>query len=137
MKSWIIAITIAITAFLFAGCHPAKSETLSSALLDECMEKEGQMTLVVAVGDELTIPLVSNPTTGFLWSVTVDPADSVKLISEEFKAPDSKLAGAPGEQIYTFIPQKIGKATLNFEYSRSWEKEVPPARTFVMELDAR
>ncbi|MBR6736655.1 MAG: protease inhibitor I42 family protein, partial [Oscillospiraceae bacterium] len=74
----------------------------------------------------ISINLEENPTTGYLWSYTAEPADILKEVGCEFKEPQSNgLVGTSGVRIFTFEPIKDGEVTVTFNYSRSWETKAP------------
>jgi predicted secreted protein len=52
----------------------------------------------------------------------------IKLLSNEFVRPKSKLAGAGGKQLWKFRAVREGKARIELEYVRSWETEAKPAQ---------
>lgn len=83
----------------------------------------------VRVGQQFTITMDSNRTTGFQWQLA-KPLDEtiVKLVGAEYRAPDALLPGAGGKEIWTFRAQGSGKAEIAFKYVRPWEKDAPPAR---------
>lgn len=79
--------------------------------------------------------LDANASTGFTWSYTMDNKDVVKEVGKEYIAPtDTELIGASGKQKFIYEGLKAGQVTLTFVYSRSWEKDVPPAETKTIDL---
>ena len=88
------------------------------------------LTLVeVEVGQEFTITLESNPTTGYQWQLA-KPLDEgiLKFIGSEYKAPETELLGAGGKEVWTFKAVNRGIAEISLKYVRLWEKDVPPAK---------
>ncbi|MEA1927971.1 MAG: protease inhibitor I42 family protein [Candidatus Auribacterota bacterium] len=87
-------------------------------------------TIEAAAGEEFSIILVSNPTTGYSWSFAV-PLDEtiIKLTEDKFIPPDNLRKGAPGKQLWTFQAVAEGKTTISLEYIRPWEKGKPPVKT--------
>ena len=83
----------------------------------------------VGVGQDFTITLESNPTTGYRWQLA-QPLDGavVTLVGKEFKAPDTQHLGAGGREIWTFKAVGQGKTTVEMAYLRTWEKDVPPIK---------
>lgn len=69
----------------------------------------------VPVGDNVTIRLDSNPSTGYSWKLaTVPPEGVLELVDERFK-PDDGGDGAGGVQIFNF--RAIGAGTTVVEVS--------------------
>lgn len=84
----------------------------------------------VTVGQEFTISLQSNPTTGYLWRFAKPPDEKLlKLVRTQYKAPQSKLVGAGGIEVWTFKALAEGKTPLELNYQRPWEKSIPPAQS--------
>ena len=84
-------------------------------------------SLEVSAGEEFTINLCSNASTGFQWTDVVEISDSgvVEQISHEYIGPSEKgdppPPGTPGSQLWKFMALTDGTSTLSFEYSRDWE----------------
>jgi inhibitor of cysteine peptidase len=93
-------------------------------------QKKASDPLEVALGQEFAITLASNATTGYHWEL-VAPLDEtvVKLISSEYKTPDTKALGAPGQEIWTFRAVGKGNTVIGLKYVRPWEKDVAPVET--------
>ena len=75
------------------------------------------------VGEELTVTLGSNPTTGFRWSEFAEISDEsvIKQVSHKFVGPGiDKPPGTSGEEVWTFKALKKGTTTISMEYSRPW-----------------
>jgi inhibitor of cysteine peptidase len=83
---------------------------------------EGSQVINVAVNEELTIALESNPTTGFSWQSDYDKT-LLNLVSNEYKAKevDKNVVGSGGTQYFKFKALKSGKATVTLSYRRPWE----------------
>jgi len=95
-------------------------------------------TFEVAVGQQVRVQLPSNPTTGYQWSVLGDPAP-LKFVKSDYAA-DPQAAGrmgAGGTQTLRFTAKASGKVELKLGYARSWEKDVPPAKTFSVTIVVR
>ena len=82
-------------------------------------------------GEEFTITLESNRTTGYGWELA-QPLDEsiVKLAGSDYKAPqDVRMVGQGGEEVWTFKAVDKGTTQISMKYVRSWEKDTPPAKT--------
>lgn len=82
---------------------------------------------ITSTHPQFIIKLKSNPTTGYSWFMREYDNELVQPIRHTFEAPkDSKLAGAPGYELWTFrmkpaafvVPQQT---VLRFVYVRPWE----------------
>lgn len=97
--------------------------------------KPTPLRVLVLEGENVTISLRSNPTTGYQWSMLpLQPNSTVSIDKGTFVRPQSNLAGAPGWTVYNAKVNDQGLTTLTFQYARSFEKGVPPIRTFVVVL---
>ncbi|MBN2131081.1 MAG: protease inhibitor I42 family protein [Sedimentisphaerales bacterium] len=93
-------------------------------------------TIEVTVGDEFTISLDSNATTGYSWELTSPLPAWLELIGTEYilTPTDPPIPGGGGVEGWTFRANGAGTATITFEYRRPWETDQPPAerKTFVI-----
>ncbi len=78
-------------------------------------------TIGVVMGDNFSISLEANPTTGYEWEVEFD-SNYLELANKEY-IPDSdeSLVGAGGHRIFNFLALKSGNTSIRFSYLRSWE----------------
>ncbi len=86
--------------------------------------------ITVTNGQEFSFTLASNPTTGFRWDLA-KPLNTnfVRLLTNEYLRPDSRLVGAGGNEVLKFKATSEGKTEIDLKYARPWEKEVEPAKT--------
>ncbi len=77
------------------------------------------------------VQLTGNPTTGYLWTSSID-AEGVLSPGSDFFTADANpenLVGAGGVQTFIFGASGPGEATVTFEYARSFEPGAAPAAT--------
>jgi inhibitor of cysteine peptidase len=103
----------------------AQGKTL---LLDD---SDDNSHLCLYVGDTLTIKLASNPTTGHSWGQP-EGAAHLQMLSAEAEHGASDRVGAPGFQTFSFKATEAGNATVTLNYFRPFEKDKPPAKTFLV-----
>ena len=118
---------------LFLGSGPVFACDFGQDETAETMDiSDPAKPISVSPGESFTIVLESNPTTGFSWQLDSPLDESVVKFSESrYVWPESDLDGAPGKEVWTFTALNHGKATISMKYSRSWEKNKPPAKTVV------
>lgn len=97
-------------------------------------------TIRAKVGQEFTIALESNPTTGYSWQLAGDLDEEIveEIGSEYVQEPGSEeMVGAGGTEYWTFKASGAGETTISLEYVRPWEEEEPPVETadFDVEVD--
>ena len=90
-------------------------------------------TVEAAVGDTIEIVLPESPTSGFKWASQTETA-VVRLDSEE-RVHTARPPGAQGEHHFKFRVEAAGRAELQFELGRPWEK-TKPAATFRVSVAA-
>ncbi|MFA6610203.1 MAG: protease inhibitor I42 family protein [Candidatus Omnitrophota bacterium] len=80
------------------------------------------------VGENFTIELKSNITTGYSWKIVtlLDP-DRIVLTSAEYVTGNKRLPGAGGREKWKFRAIAPGRFAITFEYARPWEIDIPPA----------
>ncbi len=92
-------------------------------------------TLSVKTNEQFYITLSSNPSTGYSWQVaSISNPDMVRFVDSQYIRPESELVGAPGKQVLTFNALQEGSATIQLEYVRPWETDVPPVSIYVAEV---
>ena len=93
--------------------------------------QDSRKTIEVSIGQKLIVQLPSNPTTGYRWSVVGSPAPLEFVKSDYTTDPQAaSRPGAGGTQTLQFTAKSAGKAELKLGYTRTWEKDVPPVKTF-------
>ncbi len=104
-----------------------------------CLSKAGQVVLTaenngqtinIKKGNEIVVKLEGNATTGYVWSVQDLDEQYLQQKGEEDYKSDSNLVGAGGISTFTFKTQQPGQTTLKLVYSRPFEKDTPPEKTF-------
>ncbi|MEN8173127.1 MAG: protease inhibitor I42 family protein [Chloroflexota bacterium] len=128
MKSIKLISILIVLSLILPACAPGESNQSKTIPCDDFFANPHITDrLEVGAGDEFSVNLCSNPTTGFQWIETVSISDpSVTLqISHQFFGPDeggeSSLPGTPGSQLWNFKALEEGSSLLSFEYSRDWE----------------
>jgi inhibitor of cysteine peptidase len=90
-----------------------------------CEHKNSTYTL--KPGEEFTIELKSNPSTGYSWEMSGTPDKGVAVfVQKEYAQSDSGLVGAPGAEHWSFRAVGSGRTTIDFRYIRPWEKSGKP-----------
>jgi predicted secreted protein len=86
----------------------------------------------VSSGENFTIILESNPTTGYSWHLDRNLDESiVKFSGSKYVLPESNLEGAPGKEVLIFTAVNPGTTNISMHYSRSWENIEQPAKTAI------
>jgi inhibitor of cysteine peptidase len=100
----------------------------------EVTESDDGGSVSVGVGEEFTVALPANPTTGFTWMVVRVDADVFEQVDETEFVPDSDALGAGGTLTYHFEGRAEGTGQLVLEYRRPFENVAPEA-TFTLTVN--
>jgi inhibitor of cysteine peptidase len=121
---WFVILTIAL--FVLVGCSSARASAKTVTLTDADAGK----TIELQNGNLLVVTLDGNITTGFNWEMVPQTSAVLKQLGEPVVTPDSSALGAGGKISLKFQAVKTGQASLTLIYHRSFEKDVPPEKTF-------
>jgi predicted secreted protein len=133
-KQSIVACLIGI--FLLSGCTGVtaeKGQIKVNVPFDFPQNKnDGSASFEVIkanIGEEFTVTLESNKTTGYEWQLA-EPLDKdiLLFVNSKYITNESNLIGSGGKEIWIFKALKAGKAAISFRYVRPWEKNIPPAK---------
>ena len=95
---------------------------------EEELSVEYEAIITSKVGEETTIALESNPSTGYQWQIGYD-SEKLEFVSQEFNASeDTELVGAPGTEMFVFKALEQGESDITFLYLRPWETDVDPEK---------
>jgi predicted secreted protein len=88
--------------------------------------------LKLTIGQECTIMLKSNRTTGYQWQLAEALNEGIiKLIITDYKRPEENLIGTGGKEIWILKAVGKGNTTITMVYVRPWEKETAPVQSVV------
>ena len=121
---WYLIITAAL--FVLVGCSPARANAKTVTLT----EADAGKTIELQNGNLLVVTLDGNITTGFNWEMVPQTPAVLKQQGEPETTPDSSALGAGGKISLKFQAVQTGQASLTLIYHRSFEKDVPPEKTF-------
>lgn len=128
--STISAPAYAIVGFGGTPVNPAPSPARALISSNEFNgQKHVTREVILSRGDQLTVDLRSNPSTGFKWGEQTanNNPSVVRQVKYESRGPGprpggaSPPPGAPGTEVWTFEALKSGVATLSFSYSQAWQ----------------
>ncbi len=93
---------------------------------DDLTSQGGTVSKEVKPGrfnDFLVVTLCSNPTTGFEWElIEISNENILQQTEQEYASPEgTEVAGAAGEEIWTFKILRSGEAIISMEYSQPGE----------------
>ena len=118
-----IAVALAAAAALLAACGGSGGATL------EITEADTNKTVTATVGDEVSVSLKENPTTGYEWNMIAGPG--LTAVSDDFIGPSpspSPMMGAGGTQVVTVKVTSAGSSELTGNYRQQWTSPSPGAQ---------
>jgi len=91
--------------------------------------KDPAVPIKVRPGEEFSIALVSNPSTGFRWEMTLPEGNNtVTFLGSNHVVSSEVMPGVPGIEFFKYKAVAPGESTAAFVYRRSWETLAAPAR---------
>ena len=141
MKNW-KGVLAAAVLLLLAACAPEPLMSMSAAedaadlkAVEEVApviltEENNGETITLQVGQEIHISLSGNPTTGYMWEVQEVDEAVLHMAAEPDYDASSDALGSGGAFDFLFTATAPGETELTLIYYRSFEKDVPPKRTF-------
>jgi predicted secreted protein len=93
-----------------------------------------EQTGTVPAGDDVTVILCSNPSTGFAWDEPlIGDTGVLELANRTYQAPDTAslpIVGAAGGEVLTFRAVAAGTTTVTITYSQPWPEGTKAAWTY-------
>ena len=127
INRWLFALG---AAALLSSCAPSLFPTempVTASLSDS-----GGVAALMP-GQPLVVRLPANPSTGYRWSYTVKGDEVLRLDSVSgVGSPPNGMVGVPGDEVWSFRAQGVGRVVLTYVYTRPWEKHMAPAQTFTL-----
>ena len=95
-------------------------------------EGDSGRTIDVSPGERIVVRLGANRGTGYAWSLLTSGSDALTRLATAEYTPDAQAAGKAGSggtESWYFQASRSGQQELRFEYRRSWEVNVPAAKS--------
>jgi len=114
---------------------------LGLALLTACantpqrtveLDGESECPTHLQVGQNLTLSLPSNPSTGYRWLVQNPAPDVLRSLGKElYNSPEEAgIVGSAGVSSWRFQAKASGEGHLILVYQQPWAPQVRPVQTF-------
>ena len=135
-KTLVAAVWVALVLAPAGATTQTHKEKPSANSLVTVTDAENGKDLDLAPGQSLQVKLKMVAGTGYAWTVDGDPTP-LKL-TKTFK--QQSHPGRPGAQqlaVFNFDASSAGMTRLTLVYRRSWEYNVPPAKTFTLHVNVR
>ena len=120
----IVAFFMSILAF-FGLVKPTTNPTGPEQFEGNC--------IATVIEQDIEFQLKANATTGYEWQYLIE-GDAAKLKEKHYEVYEHEqgMVGVGGVQYFTFTAVKPGKATVTFNYARSFEKG--SIKVFIFEI---
>lgn len=110
-------VSVSMIALLFLSLTSFSQEKTYTAADSE---------ISAEVGENFTVSLESNQSTGYSWSLgMISDNSQVVVAGMDYDLPESSQTGQGGAEVWHLKAVAPGNIKLMFYYSRSWEKEAP------------
>ena len=128
MKLIYILFTATIIALTLFECSP------TSITIQENTQIENYS---IQKGDTVEVILSANPSTFFKWHIVNIDTSKLQIIDESYTAKQVKrdIVGSGGNKTYRFKAISKGSLTIEINYFRPFEKELPPLKKFNISLE--
>lgn len=100
------------------------------------MEADNGKDIDITAGQRLRIKLKTIAGTGYAWTLSGDPAP-LKLTKTSTQRSKNQQPGGAQVSVFDLTASSAGLANVTFVYRRSWEYNVPPAKTFGIRVSVR
>ena len=130
MKTYFIFLISVVLLFSLIGC------STTTITIKENNQKE---KYTIKKGDNVEVVLNANPSTGYRWQIVNIDNSKLEIVDESYTATQVKrdIVGRGGNKVYLFNAIEEGSTIVEFEYSRPFEKDIPPNKKFYVNLDIR
>ncbi len=125
-------LMIVASGLSVAGVETAQGETPMVTV----SETQNGSTTTIAKDQTLEVRLPVQAGTGYSWSLAANATAPLKLVRSN-NAVTADRPGGPQTQLFVFDSTNTGAGDVVINYSRPWEKDKPPARTFVLHVVVR
>lgn len=144
MKTIKLILILGAISILISGCGGDQSAQSLEVSCDEFNQEPFLAdSITINSGDEITIKLCSNPSTGFQWSEEPENSNP-EILSQtshdymiQGESEDPLPPGTPGIEIWTLTTKDPGQSQLYFEYSRNWEGGEKGTWTYTLDVTVK
>lgn len=139
MRKRNLALVFLLLAVLWGllGCQPAAQAAEVDVSCDEFMAGQTPASIsreiTVPAGTSFKVALCSNQSTGYSWDdAQISDGSVLEESSHVYLTPKQNLAGAAGQEVWTFKALAKGTSTVSITYSQPWEGGDKAAWTFTL-----
>jgi len=131
----IISLLTTLT-IIFQVSHAANPPMSKSEITVNDTNNHSQ--IIIQKGNMMIVELLTNPGTGYSWQIIKNDPDKLKPVGDSVLKPlETEAPGASENQVFQFLAQNSGSAVLKLHYLRPWERNVPPLKTYQINVKIR
>lgn len=124
-----VCIVVAEICTEETSCFDKSDITIKCGYLDESSEPISfgdisEQELIVKEGEDFSVLLDANLTTGYQWQMDFDHV-FVQFLDVSYTPPSTELVGAGGVEKFDFKAMNKGEVSIIFSYLRPWEEKAP------------
>jgi len=124
-----VCIVVAEVCTEETSCFDKSDITIKCGYLDESSEPISfgdisEQELTVKEGENFSIFLDANLTTGYQWQMDLDRV-FIQFLDVSYTPPSTELVGASGVEKFDFKAVSKGMVNIIFSYLRPWEEKAP------------
>lgn len=112
--------SLVIATLLLLSVATLDAQSAEVGMAASLSEADNGSIAQVRLGDEITLSLPENPTTGYRWAVDVLDPHLVSLTAQPY-TPDSPALGSGGTAQWLLRPIGPGTTTIKLKQWRPWE----------------
>lgn len=101
------------------------------------VEADNGKHITLAAGRLLNVRLPATPGSGYSWSVAALQPRVLEPAGSTLEREGELQPGASATQVLSFRAASTGDSPLVLEYRRPWERDVPAAKTFRLDVHVR
>jgi inhibitor of cysteine peptidase len=129
----IIAMFLVLAAVVFAVGFAEKPETAETGQI--VTEADNGTTISLKNGENFTLQLRENPSTGYSWQINL--TEGLSILSDNYtqdEAPEG-MAGVPGTHSWIIEAVDQGSQQVNGIYKRPWENTTGTEDNFTLTVE--
>jgi inhibitor of cysteine peptidase len=94
--------------------------------------------IIIQKGNIMIVELLTNPGIGYSWQIIKNDPDKLKSLGDSVLKPiEAEAPGASENQVFRFLAQNLGSTMLELHYLRPWERNLPPLKTYKINVQIR
>ncbi len=149
-KNIIVSLIVLILITTFVGALEKNKEDYknyninkSKTLQVDKVIKNNDMINILKLNEEMEFKLYENPSTGYLWEITIEGEKDIILYTSEFVKDENLdekkplICGEGMDKLYKIKGMKEGNVKLKLELKRSFEKdkEAIETREYIVKVE--